>query len=476
MLQRLAVFVVLGLSGLGCVRSASLQAQEVRRPNIVFIMADDLGFGELGSYGQTKIDTPNLDLLASQGMRFVQHYTSAPVCAPARCSLLTGMHGGHAQVRDNSEVGAWDSFRGQLPLEPGTPTIASMLKKNGYATGCFGKWGLGEPGSSGDPLRQGFDRFFGYNCQRHAHNYYPRYLIDQDKKRVLEGNDRGRSGKQYAPQLIADELLSFVRKHRDQPFFAYWPSVIPHLALQVPDEELERYTGRFEDKPYRGRSYLPHDRPRACYAAMITHLDRQVGRLLALLDELGIADDTIVCFTSDNGTTHLKQQVDYDFFDSVKGLRGLKGSVYEGGIRIPMIVRWPGRIAKGSTTSHPSTHYDAMATLAELAGVEAPASDGISYAPTLLGRPEQAQHEYLYWDFGGYGGQIAIRRGRWKGVLRRLRRDPNAKLELYDLEADPRERKNVAAQHPELVAKLNALILEAREEPKIAKFRFGKYR
>ena len=238
-------------------------AQTDQRPNIILIMADDLGYGELGSYGQTKIRTPHLDQLAGQGMRFTQHYTSAPVCAPARCSLMTGKHGGHAIVRDNLEVGAWDTFRGQLPLPDKASTIAEVLKSKGYATGAFGKWGLGEVGSSGDPLKQGFDRFFGYNCQRHAHNYYPRYLVDDDGRRELPGNDRKPTGKQYAPQVIADELLKFIRKNQKQSFFVYYPSVIPHLALQAPAADIEAYAGQWEETPYRGKSYLPHNKPRA---------------------------------------------------------------------------------------------------------------------------------------------------------------------------------------------------------------------
>jgi arylsulfatase A-like enzyme len=451
-------------------------AQTDQRPNIILIMADDLGYGELGSYGQTKIRTPHLDQLAGQGMRFTQHYTSAPVCAPARCSLMTGKHGGHAIVRDNLEVGAWDTFRGQLPLPDKASTIAEVLKSKGYATGAFGKWGLGEVGSSGDPLKQGFDRFFGYNCQRHAHNYYPRYLVDDDGRRELPGNDRKPTGKQYAPQVIADELLKFIRKNQKQSFFVYYPSVIPHLALQAPAADIEAYAGQWEETPYRGKSYLPHNKPRAAYAAMITFLDKQVGRIVKLLKELKLSDNTVILFTSDNGATFLKGQVDYEFFDSVDGLRGLKGSVYEGGIRVPLIANWPGRIRAGTVSDHPCAHYDLMATLADLAGAPTSPNDGVSITPTLLGKPaSQRQHPYLVWDYAGYGGQLAIREGKWKGVQRNLKKKPDAPFELYDLEKDRAETTDLAEKYPEVARRLAQHLLDARDPPTNARFRFGDY-
>lgn len=450
-------------------------AQESRPPNLIYIMADDLGYAELGAYGQSKIRTPNLDQFAAEGMRFTQHYTGSPVCASARCNLMTGRHGGNAYVRTNFEVGEWDSFRGQLPLKDDLVTIAEVLKSRGYATGAFGKWGLGEVGSEGDPLNQGFDRFFGYNCQRHAHNLFPRYLIDDRKKRILEGNDRGLTGRHYGPQVIADELLKFIRQHRDEPFFAYYPTVIPHLALQVPEADLSAYEGEWTETPYHGKSYLPHPKPRAAYASMISFMDRQIGRVLELLEELGLDGDTVVFFTSDNGTTFLKDQVDYEFFDSVGGLRGLKGEVYEGGIRVPLIVRWPEKIAPGTVSDHPGAHYDAMATLAEIAGAEITTEhDGISYLPTLLGH-EQKTHDFLVWDFRGYGGQLAIRQGPWKAVKRDLVKNPDAPLELYHLDEDLAESLDLAAEHPEIAEKLGRLLIGARREPEIEAFRFGEY-
>lgn len=449
-----------------------------KKPNIIFIMADDLGYAELGCYGQTYIQTTNIDRMAAEGMRFSDFYSSSAVCAPARCSLMTGKHGGHAYVRDNFEIGEWDSFRGQLPLPEGTVTLASVLKKQGYATGCFGKWGLGETGSSGDPLKLGFDRFYGYNCQRHAHNLYPLYLVSDDRKEILEGNDRGLIGEKYAPKLIADEMLRFVRYNKDNPFFLYYPTVIPHLPLQVPDEELEPYEGQWTETPYAGNSYLPHPKPRAAYAGMISFMDKQVGRLMALLKELDLENKTVVFFTSDNGTTHLGEQVDYTFFNSVGGLRGLKGSLYEGGIRVPMIARWPGKIESGTTSPLRAAGYDMMATLAEIGNSEVPEpTDGISFVPTLLGKSsKQKEHDYLFWDFAGYGKQIAVRMGKWKGVKANIRDKKDVPLELYDLENDPAEQNDIAPEFPDVVARIEEIIFEARTKPEIDRFAFGAYR
>ncbi len=449
-----------------------------KKPNIIFIMADDLGYQELGFYGQQKIKTPHIDRLAAEGMRFRQYYTGSAVCAPARCNLMTGKHGGHAYVRNNSEIGSWDSFRGQLPLPAETVTIAGLLKQQGYVTGAFGKWGLGEVGSTGDPLNQGFDRFVGYNCQRHAHNLYPKYLISDREKIILEGNTRGLSGKHYAPQVIADEMLKFIRENKEKPFFVYYPTVIPHLALQVPEEDLNQYKGKWPETPYKGKSYLPHPTPRACYAAMISFMDRQVGRIMKLLKELNLDDNTVVFFTSDNGTTYLKDQVDYEFFNSVGPLRGLKGSLYEGGIRVPLIVRWPGKIKADTVSNHLAAHYDVLATLADITGAKTPNdTDGISYVPTLLSQPErQKKHDYLFWDFAGYGGQLAVRMGKWKGIKHNLRKNPDAPLELYDLEEDVSEKNNLTEKYPKVAAKIEKIMLEARSRPITKKFQFGRYR
>ncbi len=454
--------------------SAAARA-ETSKPNIIYIMADDLGWAELGSFGQKKIKTPHLDQLAAEGMRFTQHYTGSPVCAPARCSLMTGKHGGHAFVRNNFEIGEWESHEGQLPLKADAVTIAEVLKESGYATGAFGKWGLGGVDSEGDPMNQGFDRFYGYNCQRHAHNLFPEYLIDDKERVTLPGNDGGVTGATYGPQKIADAVLDFVATNKDKPFFLYYPTVIPHLALQVPDTELSPYLGEWTETPYTGKSYLPHPTPRAAYAAMITFMDKQIGRLMKQLDDLGLSENTVIFFTSDNGTTFLKDQVDFEFFESVGDLRGLKGEVYEGGIRVPLIVRWPGKIESGGVSELVSAHYDALPTIAEIAGVkETPTTDGISYLPTLLGQDQKA-HDFLLWDFAGYGAQVAIRRGNWKAVIRDLKKNPDAEMELYDLSKDRSESKNLAAKNPELVEELTKLIIESRDEPETERFRFWRY-
>jgi len=451
----------------------------VEKPNIVLIMADDLGWKELGCYGQKKIKTPNIDRLAAEGMKFNQFYAGSAVCAPSRCNLLTGKHGGHAYIRNNGEIKSLDPerFGGQLPIPASAITIAEVLKGRGYSTGCFGKWGLGAQGTTGDPLKHGFDRFYGYNCQRNAHNLYPKYLEDNEGIHELEGNTRGTTGKHYAPQLIADRMIEFVQTNSGKPFFLYYPTVIPHLPLQVPDEYLAPYRGLWEEKPYLGKSYEHHPAPRACYAAMISFMDRQVGRLMKTLKEQGIDRNTVVLFTSDNGTTYLKGQVDYEFFNSVGPLRGLKGSLYEGGIRVPLIVRWPGHIKAGASSELVAANYDLPATLAEIAGTTfGQDTDGLSILPTLLGQDsQQKKHESLFWDFAGYGGQIAVRMGNWKGIKHGLRKAPDAPLQLYDLTKDIGEKKNVAAENPEIVQKIENTIRRERTIPELQKFRFGNY-
>ncbi len=374
-----------------------VHARTAERPNIVLIMADDLGYSELGSYGQKLIQTPHLDQLARQGMRFTRNYAGNAVCAPSRCVLMTGKHPGHAWVRNNSEV----KPEGQRPIPESEVTIAEILQSAGYVTGAFGKWGLGNPGSVGDPNNQGFDRFFGYNCQRHAHSYYPSYLWSDDKRIELNNNPPvpGHAsladgadpadpasydifkGQDYAPDRINEQALAFIRENKERPFFLYYPTVIPHVALHGPDEELKPYLAKkWEDPPFTrsgGYGYTPHFTPRAAYASMITRMDRYVGRILDLLRELELEENTIVVFTSDNGTTHLKEEVDYDFFQSVKPLRGLKGSLYEGGIRVPLIVRWPGKVEAGSINSFMTGLEDWLPTLLAMTGLEEKTPDNI---------------------------------------------------------------------------------------------------
>jgi arylsulfatase A len=460
--------------------AAQSGAGELTPPNVVYILADDLGYGELGCYGQKRIKTPNIDRLAREGMRLTQHYSGSPVCAPSRCVLLTGMHTGHSIVRDNWENGGWgeDAPEGQYPLPAGTLTLASALKPRGYQTASVGKWGLGGPETSGHPNQQGFDLFYGYLCQRKAHNYYPTHLWRNGDKVVLEGNPFFKShqrlqaqlandeaywgqyaARQYAPELMNDEALAFVRANASKPFLLYYASPIPHAALQVPPEDLEAYPAEWDESHYLGqKSYLPHPSPRRAYAAMVSHLDAEVGRILDLLDELGLTKNTIVMFSSDNGPT-FNGGTDSTFFESADGLRGLKCSVYEGGLRVPMIARWPGHIAAGTTSEHVSAFQDVLPTMLELTGGE-PASDidGISFAPTLLGTGAQAAHDYLYWE---YKGQQAMRRGNWKAVRSHLKKK-DLTIELYDLQADRAEQRDVAGDNPELIAEFEELFAAAR--------------
>jgi len=452
------------------------------KPNIILIMADDLGWVETGAYGQKKIKTPHIDRLAQRGIRFTQFYSGSAVCAPTRDNIMTGRHGGHATVRNNYEVKNPNNdqdpyiWGGQFPLPKEVITIAEVLKKEGYATGAFGKWGLGALGSEGDPLKQGFDRYYGFNCQRHAHNLYPKYIVDDSKNVILKGNTRGHTGEQYGPQLIADELIKFIHEKKDRPFFIYYPTLIPHLPLQVPEQYMEQYLGKWDDEPYTGKSYQPHDTPKAAYAGMISFLDEQVGRINTVLSDLGLADNTVILFTSDNGTTHLGAQVDYEFFGSVGELRGLKGSLHEGGIRVPLIVTWPERIKLGRTSDHISAHYDLLATLADIAGADAPETDGISILPTILGKTKkQKTHDYLFWDFAGYGAQLAVRMGPWKAIKKDLKKNKDAPLELYHLGKDISESNDVAAKFPEIAEKMEKIMRDARSIPEEPRFRFGVY-
>jgi len=455
-----------------------------RQPNIVFILADDLGYGELGSYGQQVIRTPNIDHLADEGMSFTQHYSGSPVCAPSRAVLLTGLHTGHAYIRDNDEMpergDVWHdlSLEGQRPLLPNTYTVGSMLKDAGYVTGAIGKWGLGGPGSSREPNRQGFDHWYGYLCQRIAHNYYPPWLWRNTEKDVLDNeyffpherlpedadpNDPASyapySGVDYSMDLMAEEALEFIRQNRDTTFFLYLPFPVPHVSLQVPDESLAEYDGAFTDTPYLGeRGYLPHPRPRAAYAAMITRMDREIGRITMLLEELGLTDNTIVFFTSDNGPT-FNGGTDSEFFNSAGPLRGLKTQLYEGGIRVPLIVRWPGHIEPDSKTDLLSAFWDFLPTFAELARSDVPAEvDGLSMVPTLSGElPRQQEHEYLYWEFQG---RQAVRMGPWKAY----RSSPDSPIELYDLASDIGEQRDVAIEHPDVVARVADVMVDGRTE------------
>ncbi len=436
--------------------ASDLCTAEPRRPNVVLILCDDLGYSELGCYGQQRIRTPNIDRMAREGMRFTQYYSGSPVCAPSRCVLLTGKHSGHAAVRNNKEVRP----EGQHPLPKSEVTLAELLQTAGYRTAAIGKWGLGPPGTEGDPLSQGFDSFFGYNCQRHAHNHFPTYLYRNHERVPLEGNDGGDTGRQYSQDLFEREAVSVIGANDARPFFLYLAFTIPHLALQVPADSLAEYKGKWDDPAYTGgKGYRPHAHPRAAYAAMITRMDRSVGRIIDRLDELGLSDNTLVLFTSDNGPTYNRLGgSDSAFFRSAAGFRGLKGSVYEGGIRVPLIARWPTKINAGTTRSLVCAAYDLLPTVCEIAGVEQPdAVDGLSIVPTLLSRGDQKMHESLYWEFPAYGGQQAVRLGNWKGVRQRLAQGRD-KIELYNLKNDAAEKNDVGDKHPDVVAKIGAIM------------------
>ncbi|MBK7642526.1 MAG: arylsulfatase [Planctomycetes bacterium] len=446
----------------------SFGARSSKQPNVVLILADDLGWGELGCYGQTKIQTPALDALARQGVRFTQAYSGAPVCAPSRCSLLTGMHTGHSAIRDNKEL----EPEGQEPLPAGIPTLAELLHARGYATAAIGKWGLGPPGSVGDPLRRGFDHFFGYNCQRAAHTYYPEWLYRDRTRVALPGNDPQKSsGASYSPDLMREEALEFVRKNADRPFFLYYATTVPHVALQVPEDSLREYAGKFPEKPYDGkRGYTAHATPRAAYAAMITRLDHDVGVLLAELDKLGLAEDTLFVFTSDNGPTYAGG-VDAKFFDSTAGLRGLKGELYEGGIREPLIVRWPGHTQAGRVENTPCAGWDLMPTLAAACGAHVPEGlDGVNLVPLFEGGAPPPR-DFLYWETADMGGWQAVRMGDWKAVRRNLKKNIPGPIEVYDLAQDPDEMRDVSMQHPDIAKRARAAFATRTTSP-IAEWNF----
>ena len=465
-----------------------VQAAE-RKPNIVFILADDLGYGDLGCYGQQRFRTPNIDRMATEGMRFTQAYSGNAVCAPSRCVLMTGLHPGHAYVRNNKSV----QPEGQEPIPTETVTLPKLFKAQGYVTGAFGKWGLGPVGSTGDPLKQGFDRFYGYNCQAKAHNYYPTSLWDNDHhvplnnpeidshaNKLPAGADpnnpasyKGFIGREYSADFIAEKARQFVRDNKDRPFFLYLPTTVPHLALQVPEDSLAEYLGRWPDPPYiGGRGYVPHFAPRAAYAAMIARMDREVGRIVALVKELGLDEQTIFIFSSDNGPLNGDEDqglggTDAAFFNSAGGFRNGKGTLYEGGFRIPEIVRWKGKVEAGSMSDRVTGFEDWLPTLLDLAGFKdrIPAGvDGVSFAPTVRGEKQPAR-ALLYREFPAYGGQQCIRIGDWKGIRQQLiprgkKAQPNMHIELYDLAGDPHETTDVSAQHPDIVAKLERLMRE----------------
>lgn len=424
----------LGAIGLGWGASTVRAAQRSSKPNIIYIMADDLGYGHLGCFGQKDIKTPNIDKMAAEGMRFTDHYAGSALCAPSRCVLMTGLHTGHCFIRNNKPL----PVEGNVPIPADSQTIPKVLKKAGYKTACIGKWGLGYPGSEGDPVNQGFDLFFGYNCQRQAHSYYPPHLWRNDKKVILEGNANGKQ-KDYSHDLLTKEALGFIRKSHNEPFFLYLPYTIPHAKFQIPD------LGIYADKPWT--------QTQKAIAAMITRMDTDIGKIATLLKDLEIDDKTLVIFTSDNGSAS------GDLLGKFNGsgiLRGSKGTLYEGGIRAAMVARWPGKVPPGAVTDHICSSQDMMATFAELAGVtlDKP-NDGISIVPTLLEKNIQKKHEYLYWELKQ---ARAVRMGDHKAVKAKVA------IELFDLKTDPSEKKNIAASHPDIAAKMEEIISSAHND------------
>ena len=485
-MKKVGLLFIIVVLFFGSCKKDKKEIVKAKKPNIVYILADDLGYGDLSCYGQQKFNTPNIDQLAKEGMLFTQHYSGTTVCAPSRSSLMTGQHTGHTFIRGNKEI----QPEGQYPLEASVVTLAELLKKGGYVTGGFGKWGLGYPGSEGEPNNQGFDKFYGYNCQRLSHNYYPSHLWDNQTKVILKGNS-GNQNTQYAPELIHKEALAFLEKNKDTTFFMYYPSVIPHAELIVPEKYLKRYRGKLEpeksfqgaDKKFskkgengtyqRNGGYNSQKEAHAAFAGMISLLDDQVGEIRKKLEELGIADNTIIIFTSDNGP-HKEGGADPDYFNSNGKLRGYKRDVYEGGIRVPMIAYWPGKIKANTASEHISSFWDVLPTFCEVAGVKTPENtDGISFLPELTGA-DQKKHDYLYWEFHERKGRQAVRMGNWKGVRLKMENNPNAPVELYDLTSDIGETNDVAKDNPEIVKKIEKIMKEAHVESPAFKFKYEK--
>jgi len=498
--------IVLVASGLfSC--SQFQQSEQYSKPNIIYILADDLGYSEVGCYGQEKIETPNIDALATNGMLFTQHYAGAPVCAPSRCVLLTGKHLGHAQIRGNDEWASrgdvWDfeamandpNLEGQRPLKPDTKTIGRMLQSAGYKTGIVGKWGLGAPLTEGIPNKQGFDFFYGYNCQRQAHTFFPVHLW-KDTTKVLLNNKMvpprtklPKDADLYNPESYADfwltdyssdlmqkEVINFIHENKEQPFFMYYANPIPHNPLQAPRNWVAHYVEKFgNEDPYDGsRGYFPHRFPHACYAAMVSYFDAQVGEIVANLKELGLYENTIIMFSSDNGPTY-SGGADSPWFDSAKPFKSErgwgKGNVTEGGIRVPMIAQWPGKIEAGSKTNHISAFYDVLPTVCDLAQIEAPEDiDGKSFLPTLLGNKNQDEHEFLYWEFPASGGQQAVRMGKWKGIRKNIFKD-SLRVQLYNLEEDIQELNDVSLENPEVVQKIESIFKQEHTTAEIERFK-----
>jgi arylsulfatase A-like enzyme len=444
--------------------------EENSKPNVIFILADDLGYGDLGFLGQQYTETPNIDRLAAEGMFLSHHYAGSTVCAPSRSALLTGFHTGHTPIRGNSEI----QPEGQYPMADTLVTLSKIFQQAGYATGAFGKWGLGMNETSGDPLNQGFGQFFGYLCQRYAHRYYPAYLWGNGQKVNLPGND-WTNKVTYAPDVIQAKTLEFIEQNQSKPFFLFMPIVLPHAELAVPEDEiLRKYRAKFgEETPHMGPkggdygpemnipAYQSQPYPHATHAAMVERIDLIVGEVVAKLEALGLSENTLIVFSSDNGP-HREGGADPDFFDSNGIFRGYKRDLYEGGIRVPTIVKWPGKIKQGSTSAHASAFWDWLPTFSALLGEKAPLGiDGLSLLPTLLGQKGQENHDHLYWEFHESDGRQAVQKEGWKLVKYQVKDAEKMTIELFDLSSDPKESNNLALENPGKVAELEKLIQEA---------------
>lgn len=423
-----------------------------QKPNIVFILADDLGYADIGAYGQKLINTPNLDQLAKKGIKFTQFYTGTSVCAPSRASLLTGQHTGHTYIRANKEI----QPEGQEPLTDSVVTFAMQLQQAGYRTGAFGKWGLGMVGTSGDPNNKGFDEFFGYNCQRQAHTYYPTHLWYNQEKVNFNNQEV------YAADLIQEKTLEFIVSNKDNPFLLFVPTVLPHAELAGPKDSIYQiYEHQFEETAYTDNHYADAEKPRAMFAAMVARLDLHVGQIIQKIEELGLAENTIILFASDNGA-HKEGGADPDFFNSSGELRGIKRSLYEGGIRTPFIAYWPNHIKENQITDRPAAFWDIMPTLLDLTGTTNQSyTDGISILPTLKKKGKQQEHKYLYWEFHEEGGRQAVRKGDWKLIIQKVKSPTETYVELFNLKKDPSEKRNIASENPKKVQELKKLITEA---------------
>lgn len=487
---------------------AQTKKEKTLKPNIVYIFADDLGYGDLGCYGQKKIETPNIDALAQKGMLFTQHY-AMPVCAPSRYCLMTGINSGNAFIRGNDEWAergdVWSfkameenpSLEGQLPIPDSTVTIAKLLKKNGYKTALVGKWGLGAPMTAGEPNNQGFDYFYGSLCQRQDHQYYPAHLWENTFRVPLNNKVQDPNIKfpadlnsddpsnykiyqqsDYSPDFMLDAALRFLDSVKNKPFFLYYPSPLPHASMQAPTNLVEYYHKKFgEEKPFPGESYVPCRYPRATRAAMITLLDQQVGTLIKKLKKEGVYDNTIIIFSSDNGSSN-EGGADCQFFDSNGPFKNEfgwgKGFLYEGGIRMPLIVSWPGKIKEGSRSEMINANWDFLPTVCEIIKIQQPKNiDGISYLPTLLGKEkDQVPHHYLYWEFPQYGGQQAVRMGKWKAIRMNIIKG-NMKIKLYDLDNDIQEQQDVASEHPEIISQMEVIMKKEHHKPDVDSFRMS---